>query len=92
MDTAARHIYKAIRCKTAGCGTVLPMHYGGPVGSPGLLLAIPTGWSFQCSRCRQTHRYLAAELFDLVLPTPPPTGFVSMFEGRPLSKSTDLKN
>jgi hypothetical protein len=70
------HVYLSVNCKTPGCNTTIPVkHFGVDVGQTEIQEATPEGFSYTCSRCGVTHRYVIADLFVQKLPYAPPPGW-----------------
>jgi predicted RNA-binding Zn-ribbon protein involved in translation (DUF1610 family) len=74
------HLYNVVDCKTPKCGNVLAVAYQGlDIGQVEIREYVPTGFSYQCPKCGQTHRYDPDESRLERFPFPPPQGWQNAF-------------
>lgn len=75
-----KHMWLVVLCKTRGCNTTIPIKYHGiDIGAIEYAELAPTGFSYQCGRCLQTHRYEIEETRIESLSLAPPFGWSNPF-------------
>lgn len=76
----AKRMWLTVACKTPGCNTTIPIKDHGPdIGAVSYEELAPTGFSYQCGRCKQTHRYEIEETRIQSLDLAPPPGWTNPF-------------